>query len=194
MSTTEAPRSEPRAERARRRFVGRKIFVVAILLVVSAIGLVLRNEALPLSWTADYDRVRYSQIRRAIDSDPKHLTGLTFEEFSRRFGLGDVPWDDGAVQMEAGMFRIYHFRGFSLHVSLRRLPPGSTPDRIERWTGDNEELLRREVLWVGGNYPALWVDGIGDPKTRMDRYWKEVQTMCDEINAQMEKERQSRSP
>jgi hypothetical protein len=190
MSTAEAPAAEPKTERRRARFRGRSLFVLAILLVACAAGYVLRHEALPLSWTADYDRARYNEIRRAIDADPNHLAGKPFDEISRRFGLEDVPWDDGAVQQESGMFRIYHFRGFSLHLTLRRLPPGSTPDRVEPWTGDYKDLLERGLLWVGPSYPALWVDGISDPKARMDRYWKEVQEMCDRMNAEMDQERQ----
>jgi hypothetical protein len=140
-----------------------------------------------VSWTADYDGKRYTQIRRAIDADPKHLLGKSLDEISRKLRLEDVPWDDAACQQEPGMYRIYHFRGFALHVTLERLPAGMTPDSRTPWTSTGNELERHGVFWLAHQYPCLKIDGISDGKERMKRYWKAIAEECERINAEMQK-------
>jgi hypothetical protein len=169
------------------RFSRRNVFVFAVLFVACVFGLAFWSLGLPVSWTADYDGKRYTQIRRAIDADPQHLLAKSFDEISRKLRLEDVPWDDAAVQQEPGMFRIYHFRGFALHVTLERLPPGMTPDSRTPWTSTGKELERHGVLWLAHQYPCITIDGISDGKERMKRYWKAIDEECERINAEMRK-------
>ena len=129
-----APDPQPAESKAKRRwfrFSPWKLLIFTMLFAVTAFGLTLWRSGLPLSWTADYDRVRYARIRRAIDADPRHLVGKRFDEVAAAFGLEGVPWDDAATQQPAGMLRMYHFQGFVLYVSLTLLPAGVTPG--ERW-------------------------------------------------------------
>jgi hypothetical protein len=168
-------------------FNRRNVFVFTLLFVACGIGLALWSLGLPVSWTADYDGKRYTQICSAIDADPKHLLGKSFDEISRKLGLEDVPWDDAAVQQEPGMFRIYHFRGFALYVTLERLPAGITPDSRTPWTSTGKELERHGVLWLAHQYPCVKIDGISDGKERMKRYWKAIDEVCERINAEMRK-------
>jgi hypothetical protein len=172
------------------------VFVFTLLFVACGIGLALWSLGLlglPAEWTADYDGERYTEIRRAIDADPQHLLGKPFDEISRKLRLEDVPRDDAAVQQEPGMFRIYHFRGFALYVTLERLPAGITPGRRTPWTSTGEELERHGVLWLAHQYPFVRVDGISDGKERMRRFWKAVEEECARINADMERQRQGNS-
>jgi hypothetical protein len=97
---------------------------IAGLSVVSGVALCVRLMGLPLSWTADYDRARYARIIKAIAADPKHLCGRRLCDVSRELGLEEVPWDDGNVQNLPGSYRIYHFRGFALYVSLDYMREG----------------------------------------------------------------------
>ena len=190
MTPTDLQPAQPKAERRWSPVGWRKLFVFTVLFVACGIGLALWSLGLPLSWTADYDRERHAEIRGAIDADPQHLLGKPFDEVSRKLRLEDVPWDDIALQREPGMVRLYHFRGFSLDVTLERLPAGITPDRKTPWTATGEDLDRHGVLWLAHQYPSVRVDGVGDRKERMRRFWKVVEEECERINAEMERERQ----
>ena len=190
MTSTDLQLAQPKAERRWSPFSWRKLFVFMVLSVACGIGLALWSPGLPLSWTADYDRERYTEIRRAIDADPQHLLGKPFDEISRKLRLEDIPWDDIAIQQEPGMVRRYHFRGFALDVTLERLPAGITPDRKMSWTATGEELDRHGMLWLAHQYPCVRIDGVSDRKERMRRFWKEVEEACEDINAEMERERQ----
>src|SRR5262249_52428842 len=151
-------------------FSGRRLFVLTFLFIACVVGLALMTLGLPLSRTADYDRGRYREIRRAIDADPQQLLGKPFDEISRKLRLEDVPWDDIAVQQEPGMVRRYHFRGFALDVTLQRLPPGITPESKTPWTASGEELDRHGVLWLAHQYPVVRIDGVSDREERMRRF------------------------
>jgi hypothetical protein len=161
--------------------------VLTSLFVACGIGLAVWIVGLPLSWTADYDRVRYAEIRRAIDADPQHLLGQPFDEVSRRLRLEDVPWADIAIQQASDMVRLYHFRCFSLEVTLECLPAGIPPGRRGPWAPTDEELRRPGVLWLAHQYPSLRIDGVGDRKERMRRFWKHVEEECERINAEMQR-------
>ena len=193
MIATEPQPAEPKARRWGFRFSGWKLLVLTLLFVVSGIGLALWSLGLPLSWTAGYDRERYAQIRRAIEADPKHLLGKSFDEVTKELRLEDVPWDDAAFQQPPGMFRIYHFRGFALYVTLELLPPGIMPNSNTSWTGTGDELDRRGVLWLAHQDPSVQVDGIPDRKGRMERYWKAVDDACKRINAEMDRNSRAKS-
>ena len=127
------------------RFTRPKLLVLTLLFAASGIGLAVWNRGLPPSWTADYDKERYTQIRGAIAADPKHLLGKSLDEVTKALSLEDVPWDDSAVK-SPGMYRIYHFRGFASDVTLELLPPGITPDSNRAWTANGEELRLHGVL------------------------------------------------
>lgn len=159
------------------------------LFVVCGIGLAILCVGLPLSWTANYDRERYYQIRRVIAADPECFLDRPFAEMTRECRLEDVPWDDAAIQQPSGMYRIYHFRGFALHVTLRLLPPGIRPRSTGPWTSSEEQLQRHGVLWIAFEKPVVEIDGIPDRKERMRRYWKAIDEMCQEVNARMERSR-----
>jgi hypothetical protein len=145
---------------------------------------------LPPSWTADYDKDRYTQIRKAIEADQQHLLGKSLDDVSKELSLEDVPWDDDdSFQRAAGTYRIYHFRGFALYVTLELLPAGITPRSIERGSYTEAELQRHGVLWLAHQYPFVRIDGIRDGKERMKRIRKAVDEECERINAEMKKKR-----
>lgn len=169
-------------------FGWRGSLVLTPLVLACGVGFALWIVGLPLSWTADYDRARYAEIRRAIDADSQHLLGQPFDEVSRRLRLEDVPWDDVTFQ-EPCTVRLYHFRGFSLVVTVTSLPAGIPPARKGPWAPTDEELSRPSVLWLAYQYPALQIDGIGDRKERMRRIWKRVEEECARINAEMQRKR-----
>jgi hypothetical protein len=191
MTSADLSLAEPKAERRWFPFLWRTLFVVTLVFVECGIGLALLNPRLPLSWTADYDRGRYAEIRRAIDSDPRQLGSRPFDEVSRKLRLEEVPWDDVSLQELPGTVRLYHFRGFSLQINVGRLPPGITPDDIGkvRWTDSIEELNRHGVLWTGQQAPWLRIDSVGDRKERMRRFWRDAEEGCKRINAEMERKR-----
>jgi hypothetical protein len=103
---------------------------IAGLAVVSGVALTLWAMGLPLSWTADYDRTSYDRIIEAIAADPQHLCGTRLDDAGRELGLEDFPWDDGNVQNLPGSYRIYHFRGFALYVTLDYMREGVTQDML----------------------------------------------------------------
>ena len=126
------------------------------------------------SRTMDYDREHYTQIRRGITSDPEHLLGKPFEEVSRELSLDNVPWDDVALQERgAAEVRMYHFRGFYLHVYLDILPVEIMPNSDETWT--STELKSHKALRLDGRRTFVRIDGIGDPKEQMEQWKKAVE-------------------
>jgi hypothetical protein len=173
-------------------FTRAKLLVLALVFTACAVGLAVWIRPLPLSWTADYDKERYTQIRRAIAADPQHLLGKSLEEVTKALSLEGVPWDDAALQREPGMDRIYHFRGFALHVTLRVLPPGITPNSNQAWSANGEELRLHGVLWLAHQYPFVRIDGINDRQERMKRFWKAADEECERINAEMRRRREHR--
>jgi hypothetical protein len=135
------------------------------------------------AWGKDYDRERYTQIRKAIDADPQHLEGKSLDEVTEEFGLGCVPWDNVTLQ-DPGEARIYHFRGFTLHVTLAFLPPEilSQIPELSRATDPN----RHGVLCT---WAYVRIDGISDPKERMLKWREEVDEECRRINEEMRNRR-----
>ena len=189
MVATVSRPAETRARSRWLRFNRRRLIVIAFLFVVAGVSLALSTSALPLSWTADYDRGRYDRILTAIAADPTHLRGKPFDPVSKELGLDEVPWDDGvAFQVPDGMYRIYHFRGFALHVTMQLLPAGATPDRPERPNSAGEEPRSHGTLWIHDS-PMIRIDGIGDRGERMKRHFKELDEMCAHINAEMDRRR-----
>jgi hypothetical protein len=189
MTLAELQLPQPTAGPGWSLFPWRRWIAFPLLLAACGISLTFWSQGLPLSWTADYDRARYVGIRRAIDADPHHLLGRRFDEVSRNLRLEEVPWDDVAIQQASGMVRLYHFRGFSLMVTLDSLPAGITPGGQTPWTGFGEESDRRVVLWLAHQEPALWIDGISTREERMRQYQKHLEEVCARINAEMERQR-----
>ena len=189
MTPTATEFAQTKAKRPWFRFRWRTVFVYTLLFVACGIGLAVWSLGLPVSWTADYDRERYHQIRRAIGADPEHLLRTPFDDFSRKLRLEDVPWDDAAWKHEPGMFRIYHFRGFALYVTLHRLPAGITPVGPTPWTLWSDELEGHGVLWLAHQIPVVRIDGVSDAKERMERYWKDVDEEFKRVNVEMRKSR-----
>jgi len=168
------------------RFTRPKLLVLTLLLAASGMGLAVWDRGLPTSWTADYDREGYTQVRGAIAADLKHLLGKSFDEVTKALNLKDVPWDDGSVQ-QAGQYRIYHFRGFAFYVNIDRELPEDSPLRKVLHTG--EELQRYGVVRLAHQNPYVRIDGLNDRQERMKRYWKAVDESCERINAEMERQR-----
>jgi hypothetical protein len=168
----EVPRSCPKRRWFRFRWY--HVCIGLLLFVVSGFGCALLILGNPRFWTFDYDRTRYNQIRRAIDADSNHLRGRPLDEIVKTLGLENVPWDDGNVQNEPGSYRIYHFRGFSLNVTLEQWPEGVRPHSVVGRSFTSEELQRPTVLWLGSYDPFILVDGIPDREERMRRFWKAV--------------------
>ena len=192
MTTTESQPAETKKKSPWFRFAWLKFFIITLLLLAFVICLIISIFGLPLAWTADYDKERYTQIRRAIDADPQHLLGKSLDEVTKEFNLEEVPWDDAAVQQESGMFRIYHFRGFALYITLTRLPVGITPDSKRSWTASGLDLQHHGVLWLANQYPSVHIDGISDGKERMKLYWEAIDQECERINAEMKKSREEK--
>ncbi|MHB8902481.1 MAG: hypothetical protein ACYC6Y_27280 [Thermoguttaceae bacterium] len=190
MAATQRQLDAPQAKSRRFRFAWLKLLVLTLLFAASGVGLAVWVQGLPTSWTADYDKERYTQIRGAIVADTNHLLGKSLDEVTKALSLEDVPWDDSAVQREPGMNRIYHFRGFALHITLQLLPPGITPDSNQPWSANGEELRRHGVLWLAHGQPFVQIDGINDRQERMKRFWKAVDEECERINARMAREAQ----
>jgi hypothetical protein len=178
--------AELKAKNRSFRLSRRKLFVLTLLSVVSGIALIAWSTGLPLSWTADYDKERYNHIRRAIEADPQHLLGKSLDEVTKRLGLEGVPWDSGEdFQGPRGEFRIYHLRGFALYVTVAPLPNVDWSPSFDVWSSTKVQL--------DGQRPYLRIDGISDPKQRMNGYWGAIDEMCKRLNAQMEQERQRRN-
>lgn len=190
MAAIDPKPAEPKANRRLFRFSRPKLLVLTLLFVVSGIWIAVWNLQLPVSWTADYDKERYTQIRRVIADDQQHLLGKSLDEVSKAISLENVSWDDGGFQQPSGMYRIYHFRGFAFYVTLEALPVGIKPDSNTPWSSTEEELQRHGKLWLADQYPFVQIDGINDGKERMKRHWKAIDEECEQINAKMKRERQ----
>ena len=163
-----------------------KLLVLILLLAASGfIGFAVSVWAVgdPLFWTADYDKERYTQIRWAIAVDPKHLVGKHLDEVTKALGLEDVPWDDASDGVQhPGQFRIYHFRGFALYLTVDVPPPGDLAvSKRERYTG--EELRRPRLTY----WTQVRIDGLNDRQERMKRFWKALDEECERINSEAEK-------
>jgi hypothetical protein len=178
-----------------RRFLTRRFLLlgIACLAVVSGVALYVWATGLPLSWTADYDRASYARIINAIAADPQHLCGRRLYDVARELGLQDAPWDDGDVQNLPGSYRVYHFRGFALYVTLEYMRQGLTQNMLlERGSAD-EKLQARDLLRINLNIPPhVLIDGLSSRDERMRRYWARVYEDIKEINKKMESERQRR--
>jgi len=163
---------------------------IACLAVVSGVALYVWVTGLPLSWTADYDRATYARIINAIAADPQHLCGRRLYDVARELGLEDAPWDDGNVQNLPGSYRVYHFRGFALYVTLDYMRQGLTPNMLlERGSAD-EKLQARDLLRINLHMPPyVLIDGLSSREERMRIYWARENEAMREINEQMQLKR-----
>lgn len=177
----------------RRPRVGRRTLLMLAVLSLGSLGLAsfiareLWWRGYFLALTTDFDRASYARVRGAIEADPHDEGGRPFEEVARELHLADVAWDDASFQQEPGLYRIYHYPGFALHATLRRLPIEVTPATPFPWdatrTGDERTWLVRASSFVR-------VDGL-DRAERMRRYWRAIQDECDRINDEMRRARQT---
>ncbi len=164
---------------------------IACLAVVSGVALYVWATGLPLSWTADCDRARYARIVKAIAADPQHLCSRRLYDVGRELSLEDAPWDDGNVQNLPGSYRIYHFRGFALYVSLDYMRQGLTQNMLLERGSAEEKLQARDLLRIDPhNPPWVLIDGLKSREARMRIYWARENEAIREINEQMELKRQ----
>jgi hypothetical protein len=170
------------------RFTWLKLLVLILLLAAIGVGLLVRSVGLPLYSTADYDKQRYRQIYFSIATDPKHFRGKDFDDAIKALDLDDVPWDDTALQRPPGMQRIYHFRGFALHISLEDLPPGITPAKNYRAVTPNGEYPPIIGVLRLRHQPGVEIDGL-DRQERMKLFWDKIREQSDRINEELERER-----
>ncbi len=171
MATTDPQSAEPKTNNWRFRFSKRKLLILALSFVVSGIGFTLwRSGLLFVSWT------RYTQIRRAIEADPQHLLDEPFDEVSKELSLEDVPWDECTLQGMPGCEnRMYHFPGFYLHVTVELLPSGATPSTRNQWySSHGGHFTPPGAWWLAHQYPFVRIDGISDPKERIERFFREA--------------------
>ena len=190
MTATEPQPAEPRRKCRWFRFSRWRLLILLAIFVVSGIWLSLWGFAfpkLPLSWTADYDKDRYNQIRRAIEADPQHLLGKSLDEAAKELHLENVRWDDFSFQELNTATRIYHFRGFALYLPLQFLPARMTPNGNEGWSRAN--LKRPGKPWLNGWKPFVEIDGIRDGKERMYRHAK---AFNERLEREAEEEKQER--
>jgi hypothetical protein len=122
-----------------------------------------------------YDKARFDRMQGTIDGSTNKLLGVSLAEASKLLSLDGARWDEGYTSVPLGQLRVYHFRGFYLLLSLQVLPRGMTPDDPQSfsWSSDSE-LRSNGVWWVASFYPALHVDRLDDPQTRMSNYWDGV--------------------
>ena len=158
---------------------------------ISGIALYIWATGLPLSWAVDHDSVRYTRITNAIARDPQHLGGRRLYDLSRELGFEHVPWDDANVQNLPGSFRIYHFRGFALYVSLEYMREGVTQNMLLERGYAKDKLRGRDLLRINlSNPPFILIDGISSREERMRKYWAREQEAIEDINKQMRLKRQ----
>lgn len=125
------------------------------------------------SWTAEYDKASYYRITRAIAADPQRFCGRRLDDLSRELSLEDVPWDDGNLQNMPGSFRIYHFPGFALYVSLDWGRDGVTSDMLLERGSPSERLRGHDLLRIDVHqHPYVLIDGVHGREERMRRYWQ----------------------
>lgn len=171
------------------RFTWPNLLILTLLLAASVFGFVVLTGGLPLSWTADYDKEKYMQIRTGIAADKQRLLGKSLAEVSKQFDLEVVPWDDASFQqMPPHQYRIYHFRGFAFYITVDVELPKGLPVKNQQDT--SEELRRYGVLRLAHQYPFVRIDGLDDRQERMKRFWKVIDEECERINAKMELQRQ----
>jgi hypothetical protein len=146
----------------------RLLATVALIVIASIASRSVLLPTLPSTWRADFDWNRYVEIYAAIKADQHHMLGKSFDEVSKRFGLGCVPWDDafeqGLASDQTG--RIYHFQGFALYVTVGRELPEDSPLRKRGWYTE-EDLQRYGVLRLANQFPFVRADGINDRGERM---------------------------
>jgi hypothetical protein len=160
---------------------------IASLFFVSGFGVSIWAIGLPPSWTVDYDRASYRRITRAIAADPQYLCGRPLYDVIRELGLEDVPWDDGNAQSLAGSCRIYHFRGFSLCVTLEYMRQGVTENVLLERGSPEEKLQNRALLWTNLNQsPFVMLDGIKRREERMRQYRAWNEESIKQLNKKME--------
>ena len=103
-------------------------------------------------------------MERTIQGSTNMMMGMAFADASKLLSLQAVAWDEGYCNMPLGQSRIYHFDGFSFHVTLEVRPPGFAPGSTQAFSG-----MRVADFW-----PRLEVDRLKDPRTRMSNYWDNV--------------------
>jgi hypothetical protein len=142
------------------------------------------------SWTVDYDRAGYARIIKVFGADSQHHCGRRLYDVGPELGIEDVPWDDGNVQNLPGSYRIYHFRGFALYVTLDYMREGLTQDMLLGRGSSTERSRGRDLLWIHPrNPPFVIIDGISSRAERMKRYWSQVDENIREINEEMQLKR-----
>lgn len=188
-SETPGPAVEGRRS-LRRRYVVLGIAGLSVAAVVARVILVIWP---PLTWVFDYDREAHDRIVAAIASDPQKLCGQRLYDVTRKLGLENVPWDDGNVQNVAGSYRIYHFRGFSLRLSLDYWGQGITEEILMARGKSAEQSPARDLLRLSSFYPFVWVDGIRTREERMRQYWAMVDEEIRRINEEMNLQRRKRN-
>ena len=167
---------------------------ISILSVVSAVAFSIHAIGpATWAWLAGYDHTSYARITQAIAIDPQHLCGRQLYDVSRELGLEDVPWDDGNVQNEPGSFRIYHFRGFAVYVTLDYTRSGVTRNILLERGSTEEKVLGRDLLRIHPTIaPFARIDGICGREERMRQYWARVDEDITQTNdEQMKSQRQS---
>ena len=111
----------------------RKLFVLSLLFAVAGCCFALwcfwpRQPwwlEVRLSSAAEYDRQHYDKIKRAILADPNYLLGKTLDEVTKQFGMEGIPWDNASFQQPPNWYRVYHFRGFGLFLTVELCQRGS---------------------------------------------------------------------
>lgn len=135
----------------------------------------------------DYDKTRYDQIEALINSSTNHLLGKSLDEVSDLLSLKGVPWDTGYTSYPFGETRIYHFRGYYLHLHLEILPKGTSPTNHLGVSFTEEELQKSGVRWLAAFYPFVRVDGLTNRVERVTNYWAAVGVGFRKRNEEMEK-------
>ena len=159
----------------RRRSVVLSTLAVAVLLLVGSWA----GRRIYVYWARErYDRDRYWQIKDAIHADSTNFIGRRLDEVSEKLGLEAVRWDEGYSNWGHGLGeeRVYHFRGFSLWISLEILPEGMTPNGDHSGLSIDGETIKKlkcsGVRWVWGFTPSVHIDYLDDPNERMKQYGK----------------------
>jgi hypothetical protein len=122
----------------------------------------------------DYDRATYDRMERALLQSTNMMAGMSLADASKLLSLEGVPWDEGYCNMPESQARIYHFRGFSLDLTLEVLPAGITPRSKQEYSFTAQELRTNGVWWVSTSWPHLVIDRLDNPRTRMSNYWDNV--------------------
>jgi hypothetical protein len=184
----ESPQLAPGRSRA-------TIIILAIGACLLFVLFVLWARGLPPSWVFDYDQAAYRNITKRLASNPQHLRGRRFDDFSHEMGLDDIPWDDINFQAP-GPCLMYHFRGFALIVRLEYAHDGVSQSTSQKKQGSAEERLPfRERLRIDSHSrPYLTIDGISTREERMRRHQAMIDKQIEEINKEMDSHRQRRNP